>query len=982
MGLSMQENQPAGSLAPGELVAGRYRIVRLIGRGGMGEVYEAYDQFLKEPIALKTLRVELVRKIGVLPRFQKEVQLARKVTHPSVCRVFETGLEDRGPVFPPLPFFTMELLAGETLAARIQRVQRLSRREAFPLAVQMAEGLQAAHAAGVVHADFKSANVILVPGARGERAVITDFGLARVDPATIPADQTRSVDAGAHLTGTVAYMSPEQMTGEIISVASDIYSFGIVLFEMATGRRPFDENHVIHSAVQRVSGGGITARSLVPNLDARWDAAIARCLQKEPERRFASAGDLAGWFREDGWRAPLRYRTRRDWIRAGIMAGVPIAAAGAYWKWTHLPYRPQPAALDWYRKGVAGLHSMTYEAARKAFQQAVAVDPGFALAQAGLARAYDELDYSDLAKESMLRAMTLAQDSRLSSQDELRLRSLEALVARDYDRARPLFQRLEDAAAPGEKAAAALENGWLEQQADNTQAAAAAYARALKLSPGYAAAKLRLGYILGRRRQVDAALAAFREAESLYRASSDYEGVTEAQLQQAMLLNRSSRSAEAAPIIRKALAVAGAVGNSYQKISLQLAEATAARYLGDTAQAGALAQQAIDAALAEKMDSLATSGLIDLGNSFVIAGDLASAEPVFRRALDIAGRAKVRRDEARARASLASLCEQDHRPDEAQQFVEAALRFYRQAGYRREFVQAMSLLGSIHEQKAEFEESAQVLREALAAAAQLDDSRTEALTRERLGEALRDQGDWPEALSQLEQAAGVLGSRASSSLLSRAELYGRLGRRDDAQRSWSQVEKLITAGSNLRLLLQLKVNQARFAYQDDRMQDALALSREASRIAAAAGGEAALEAHLLQALVSVRTHPGALTGDPPGGVVDEFDKAKLLLEAASARLDLANAMLARPGAGPAAMKMVRRFTSEALDFFEPRKIWEAAWRAHALAAEAAPDPAAAQAQKAAAGSALARMKQAWPRASFESYLRRPDIRRLSTGLNI
>src|SRR5690242_6939869 len=158
----------ASSLVTGDIVAGRYRIARLIGRGGMGEVYEAEDRLLDERVALKTLRADLAGRESLLARFQEEILLARKVTHPNVCRIFEVGVHDL-PGHASLLFFAMELLEGDTLAARI-RSGRLTRAEAFPLAVQMADGLQAAHDAGIVHADFKSSNVVLVPERGGTRA--------------------------------------------------------------------------------------------------------------------------------------------------------------------------------------------------------------------------------------------------------------------------------------------------------------------------------------------------------------------------------------------------------------------------------------------------------------------------------------------------------------------------------------------------------------------------------------------------------------------------------------------------------------------------------------------------------------------------------------------------------------------------------------------------------------------------------------------
>ena len=176
---------------------------------------------------------------------------------------------------------------------------------------------------------------------------------------------------------------------------------------------------------------------------------------------------------------------------------VLLAVLGG-WMWAYRPYRPPPDAQLAYDRGVDALHSMAYETARKAFEQTVAIDPAFALAHASLARAYDELDYTDRAKDAMLRAIAAAQESRLTPDDGRRLRALQFMVQRDYERAAPLVRQVEAEATGTGQAAAALESGWLAQQMENSEAAAAAFERALTLDPSYAAAKLRLGFLFGR----------------------------------------------------------------------------------------------------------------------------------------------------------------------------------------------------------------------------------------------------------------------------------------------------------------------------------------------------------------------------------------------------------------------------------------------------------------------------------------------------
>jgi tRNA A-37 threonylcarbamoyl transferase component Bud32 len=167
---------PMQSFAAGDLAAGRFRIVRLLGRGGMGEVYEAEDTLLGERVALKTIRREIAADPAILSRFHHEIQLTRRITHPNVCRIFDLEMHLGDPT-APTAFLTMELLLGETLAARLERSGAVSPDEALTLARQMAAGLEAAHQCGIIHRDFKSGNVMLVPGRDGHRKAAGDIGL-------------------------------------------------------------------------------------------------------------------------------------------------------------------------------------------------------------------------------------------------------------------------------------------------------------------------------------------------------------------------------------------------------------------------------------------------------------------------------------------------------------------------------------------------------------------------------------------------------------------------------------------------------------------------------------------------------------------------------------------------------------------------------------------------------------------------------------
>ena len=319
---SPRTQRTVATLRPGEVVAERYEIVRFIARGGMGEVYEARDRLLGAVVALKTLACTILESEVAMARLKQEVLIARRITHPHVCRLFDFSVHEqdapRGPLH--IPFLTMELLHGQTLGERLRQSGRLSVAAARPLLLQMTSALGAVHAAGIVHRDFKSDNVFLVaePGG-GERAVVMDLGLARRQ------DLARSGAAltGDGLVGTLDYMAPEQLEGGAPRPAFDVYALGVVMFEMLTGQRPFAARTAIATALRRFREGPPTPSEAVSGVDPSLDAVVARCLEKDPARRFATMEEVRRALEQPA--APRRFR--RLLVAAALVAGASGAAA-------------------------------------------------------------------------------------------------------------------------------------------------------------------------------------------------------------------------------------------------------------------------------------------------------------------------------------------------------------------------------------------------------------------------------------------------------------------------------------------------------------------------------------------------------------------------------------------------------------------------------------------------------------------------------
>jgi predicted Ser/Thr protein kinase len=272
--LSATSSVDEGRFVPGTVVAARYRIAGLLGRGGMGEVYRATDLTLGQAVALKFLPEINASDDRALARFYNEVRIARQVTHPNVCRVYDVGVAEG------LHYISMEFVDGEDLGSLLRRIGRLPVDKAVETARKLCAGLSAAHEKGVLHRDLKPANVMI--DGRGQ-VIIMDFGLAGL------AEQLQS-DVRS---GTPAYMSPEQLAGTEVTVRSDIYALGLLLYEIFTGKRAFEAASLMElmQMQERAAPAGIT--TIVRDLDPSAERIIMRCLQPDPRQRPGSAMAVA-----------------------------------------------------------------------------------------------------------------------------------------------------------------------------------------------------------------------------------------------------------------------------------------------------------------------------------------------------------------------------------------------------------------------------------------------------------------------------------------------------------------------------------------------------------------------------------------------------------------------------------------------------------------------------------------------------------------
>jgi serine/threonine protein kinase len=300
--------RPVEALAVGLTFAGRYHILEELGEGGMGRVYQALDTELQEKVALKLIKSKIAADEKTVQRFRNELKLARKIIHKNVCRMYDLNISNG------TYFITMEYVSGENLKASLRRVGPLSVGKALHIADQICSGLEEAHRLGFIHRDLKPQNIMID---RDGVVRIMDFGIARDLAAAGLTDDGQMV-------GTLEYMSPEQLEGKKADERSDIYSFGVILYEMMTGRIPFEGETPVSIAAKHITTIPVEPRVVNTNIPEGLSRIIMTCLEKEREKRFQTVGDLAKAIRsiQDGLTATTHLAAPEAARRTGIRPAI------------------------------------------------------------------------------------------------------------------------------------------------------------------------------------------------------------------------------------------------------------------------------------------------------------------------------------------------------------------------------------------------------------------------------------------------------------------------------------------------------------------------------------------------------------------------------------------------------------------------------------------------------------------------------------
>ena len=512
---------PSTNQPPIGATVDHYRILSKLGEGGMGVVYEAEDLTLGRRAALKfcssgrddpKVRADLL----------KEARAASSLSHPNIATVYEFVENPGGD-----PFIAMELVSGTNLRDVLAN-RHLSVAETLNIATGVAAALAEAHRHGIIHRDIKPGNIHLT--STGDARVL-DFGIARTPaprtPGTETADApTRTLEG---FIGTPLYMSPEQASGEMLDARSDLFSLGAVIYECLAGKTPFAGDTLTSIMARLLTTDPPPPSRVNPRSPTQLDRVVLKLLAKDRRARYQSADELLADLRARTGRAslgPLRWPSRRVLVTA--LGGLAVAAGAgvpAWWWLANRHHDPAPAALPWYRDGIADLHYGSYHRASKALQRAVEIDPSYAMAHAYLAESWYELDYLERAKDELLKAM--APRGSMPDMEALHLDAIRQTVTGEFKAAAEKFQRVSALATPDERAGALLDLGRAQERSQETKPAMATYAEAVRLDAQNAAAWLRLGALQARTGARQDAGRSLDRAENLFQAASNVEGVTE-----------------------------------------------------------------------------------------------------------------------------------------------------------------------------------------------------------------------------------------------------------------------------------------------------------------------------------------------------------------------------------------------------------------------------------------------------------------------
>ena len=754
---------PGKSFSDGEIILGRFQIVRHLGTGGMGEVYEANDLELGR-IALKTIRPKIASSLRAFERFRQEVVLARKVSGMQVCRIHELFLLPPTTLRSATAFLTMEYLDGTTLSDRLAKDGALPLKETLKIALDICEGLRLIHQQGIVHRDLKPANIMLCERSGVTRAVLMDFGLALAATLEVsePQDETRPAPSVKTQTGaaagTPAYMAPEQFEGKPLTPAADIYAFGIILYQLVTGRHPYPAKTPFGVAMRRLKGPRLPS-SIRHEVPRHWDRIIDRCLEDEPTERYQSAEQVAAALQA----SPLNLENlRKDhpWILrvAGVLALAAIAWGGVSWWQSRQYYRPSPEEQRWYSTGLTALREGSYVKATRELEKATQQNSRFVMAHARLAEAWSNLDFDGEAQREML--IATAGERHLAPQDRMYLDAIRATLTHNFSDARAIYQQILARLPNSQKASGYVDLGMANERAGNPAGALVDYAKASQLDRDNPSPEMHMAILQSHQHNIKEANRAFDRAGAIFATEMNQEGQADLDYERGYEINAAGDSATANMFLERSLGEAEQIQSVQLEIRALTQLSSSACASGHLTDAVNYAQRAIRLARDNQLNAWAATGLARLSMARLSQGSehYQDAEEAANEALNIARESQQGRAEALANFALASLRDVENRPDEVIAPAQAALAYYRKNGYFEAAADSRLLLLRVDENRGQFQQTLQAANDFLVLAEQSGDTDLTMQAEQHLGTTYASVEQYPQALEHFQKARALAAS--------------------------------------------------------------------------------------------------------------------------------------------------------------------------------------------------------------------------------
>jgi len=983
-----------------------YRILEKLGEGGMGVVYLAEDTVLGRRVAIKMLHSRRsADDVHFRARFLREARAVSALSHPHIATVHDYGETEDGD-----PYIVMELIKGATLG-ELMLTEKLNIARSIEIIKQVGEALGEAHRHGIIHRDIKPTNVGI--NERGNVKVL-DFGLAKQlalgddetsDPEreTLPVAHTRE----GVIVGTPLYLSPEQALGNEVDARSDLFSLGGLLYECVAGKPPFFGKSPADICAKVMRDDPAPPSTLNPDIPRELDHLILKSLAKKPDARYQTAEEMISDLealqahlltdanntitrlipapvgpRPTGAMATLSDIFRRPRLPVGyVIAAVFAVLFLLFGLWFFLrprPHQPNAEAQRLYEAGTNALRAGSFFQASKALGLAIHSDDQFALAHARLAEAWMELDYSDRAKDELLRVGELSPNRSLFTKvDSLYLDAITATVRRDFPRAVSAYSEIallqpNQSYAYVDLGRACDKNNQLDKAIEN-------FVTAANKDSQNATAYLQLGILYGRKQKFAEATAAFDKADTIFQALGNVEGRAEVALQRGVLLNDiAGKVAEARVQLELARDIVRVVNNTYQHIKILFQLSSVAIKEGNADLAQQYANEAVQLAQANQMESMIARGNIEIGNVYLGRGNYSEAEKHFQQALEAAQRYGGKRNEARSRLALASLNIQRGEADSGLAFVDQALAFFQPGGYRTETSQGLLLRGRAYKQKGDYKSALQSFQDQLKLAEQTGDQGQIAYAHGSIGSLLFAQEQYAEARQHFEEGRSryhTLGNQLYEgyALMNLGATLWKLGNADDARKMLAQATEIAKqkASSFTGLQVAIDLAEADISLNARNWAEAGAKAKQALDLAGGQDKSVAVEAKYLMGLSQ------ALAGRAAAGIA-LCEEARNTAASLGDPLLLAKSQLAFAEVALAAgeAKRALEVVGPAQTFFAANGMTELNWRASliaGLASEKALDHDKAQLYLKSARDAFSSLAQKWGEETFKAYQARPDI---------